>query len=104
MQQDNLYQKSVTGVFLLIMVGISLFFYSVYRAEQKRSAIIEEINQRNLTALLESSEKTKPEKSAPEELENINDILKEPPVLNTDINPSQNQSSQELENLLKDLE
>jgi len=101
MQQDNLYQKSVTAVFLLMVFGISLFFYSAYRAEQKQSAIIEEINQRNLTALLENSEAVKFEKPKPEDLEGINNLLKESAPLDTDIDPSQTQSSQELENLLK---
>jgi hypothetical protein len=104
MEQDNLYQKSVTAVFLLMIVGISLFFYSMYLTEQKRSAATEERNKKNLAALLEQTEATTTDMALQITPEYLEGIAEESPSLDPDLDPSQTQSSRELENLLKEFE
>ncbi|MDP3729419.1 MAG: hypothetical protein Q8R26_01520 [bacterium] len=57
MNKDPLYQKSVAALLLVMVAGISLFFYTSQLSKEKNHARVTEQNQENLANLFEQQSK-----------------------------------------------
>lgn len=91
--EDNLYQKSVTAVFFLIAFGVAVFFYG-NNLEKKHNQEVTKQKEKNNLANLISQNKTVP-------LEGFKNLSEEAKQAEKNNENLKNESSKELENLLK---